>query len=263
MEEREDKQNISKYVRIISRTTYYFKSRDIQNICKTKCALFAADGGNSNICIFSNSLEHMNSIYGHEDGIRCLASLPNSSILASGSLDKNIKIWDLGNNTLRCTLTLHRGPVSALCYVNRWLLVSGSVDKSLVVWEYVTSLSKYKPIYLLTGHKSVIRGIIRINGEEIISGECGGELRIWNIIEGICTKRIFRIYDHSNILQMKLFREEDININSNTNTNINTNTKINIVVGVCSREQISVWGSDNNWKTPYNTFRSNRYSMNY
>ena len=147
-----------KYLRIASQIAYYFKGKRIQRICKTKCELFAAAGGDDHkISIFSNSLEHMGSLCGHKFPIKCLTSLPNSSLLASGSSDGTTKLWNLKTNSLICTLELSTlvleslelelseeqqlflvgtNSLCALCYVTPEVLVTGSENRSLLVWEH-------------------------------------------------------------------------------------------------------------------------------
>ena len=130
------------YLRIIAQTIYYFKSRYIQRIYKIKSQFFTAAGGTKRIDIFSNSLEYMGALCGHRDIIRCLSSLPNSSLLASGSRGQRIKVRDLRRNRIKCTLYPETKSVSILCYVNPEVLVGGLLDNSLVVLNYRTEEPK-------------------------------------------------------------------------------------------------------------------------
>ena len=60
---------------------------------------------------------------------------------------------------------------------------------------------------MLTGHKSLIQGIIRVNNREIVSGECGGDLMMWDIDQGLCIRHIPRLYGLGDYLtQMKHMR---------------------------------------------------------
>ena len=197
----------------------------------------------------------MYTLCGHEDAISCLSSLPNNSLLASSSLDNNIKLWDLSNKRIISTLSHKKGfSVIALCYVNREVVVSGLIDKSLVVWGCEIGLFIYKPLHVLTGHTSSIKGILRINGEEIISGEFTGNMRIWNIRYGICIKYILIKPDYyGNLIQIKLFGEGNSNIKTHTNTNIR--------ITACTRKEVSVWEADNFWGFPDKEFKTYGYSF--
>ena len=178
------------YLRIVPRMSYYLKSKNIAGIFKYKCLLFAAGGYNGEIELFSNSLEYMGSLCGHKEPILCLCAFPNK-ILASGSYDKNIKIWDTEKRRLISTLYGHTGWVCELCYVREGVIVSGSNDKSLIIWSKSTpESSTYSPRQRLKGHTSIIKGIVRMSNTEIMSGDNCGNLKIWDIDQGLCTKHI-------------------------------------------------------------------------
>ena len=67
---------------------------------------------------------------------------------------------------------------------------------------------------MLTGHRSEIKGIIRLNNREIVSGELNGDLRIWNIDQGLCIRHIPRV-------------------------------RADVVVSY--RDKVKLWGAANNW----------------
>ena len=160
------------YLRVVSRIGYYMKSKNISAIFKYKCPTFALAGlcgVEGIIYLFSNSLEEMGSFSGHKGIIWCLCAISNR-ILASGSSDNNIKIWDIEERAIIFTLSGHTSTVTSLCYVREGVFVSGSWDKSLIIWSELPRSNIYSQ-QVLKGHKSRIRGIIRINNSEIVSGE--------------------------------------------------------------------------------------------
>ena len=129
--------NKEKYDIITSRIVDYMKSKNIARILKAKCPLFAAGSGEwmgGRIDLFSNSLEHMGCFSGHKAWIQCLCPI-SKIILASGSGDSTIKIWNIEDRSIMSTLSGHKEPVSALCSVSEGVLVSGSRDKSLIIWS--------------------------------------------------------------------------------------------------------------------------------
>ena len=234
MEEGKIIENVRKeeYLKVVSRIDYYMKSKNISAIFKYKCPTFAVTGfcdAEERIYLFSNSLEEMGSFYGHKGSVWCLCSFSNR-ILASGSDDHSIKIWDIEERSILCTLFGHKDIVTNLCYVREGVFVSGSWNESLIIWSKLPGSNIYSQ-QVLTGHKSRIRGIIRINNAEIISGEFGGDLRIWNIDQGICTRHIPRMgYDN---LQMKQYMGE---------------------VAVSYDKKVIIWGAANNWEAPLKQF---------
>ena len=83
--------------------------------------------------------------------------------------------------------------------------MSGSVDKSLIIWEYNLEGNSTYPKFILQGHESYIRGILRLNSCEIISGDWEGNLKLWNIEEGICISQMrIPITDFDGLYQMKM-----------------------------------------------------------
>ena len=208
--------------------------------------------------MFTNYLRHTKILCGHNASIFCLATLQGyPEELASGSLDKTIKVWDIKRKVMVCTLSAHREAVSALCYMNKVVLVSGSKDKSLIVWQRVSD--GYIIRHILTDHQSGIKGIVKINEEEVISAEFRGHVRMWNITQGTCTKHInISPYIIDNIKKFQLD-----NLNRNIDTRVSIITYRNIwetsnegisVLGTsneCGSRKINLWGASNNWERPY------------
>ena len=226
MEEEKADVNKEEYERIISRIGYYIKSKNIARIFKEKCPIFAAGGDEEIINLFNNSLEHMGYFSGHKWWIRCLCPISNI-ILASGSDDKTIKIWNIEDRSIMSTLSGHKDGVSALCNVSEGVLVSGSEDKSLIIWSKSTPESSiYSLRQVFTGHKSEIKGIIRLNNREIVSGEWNGDLMMWNIDQGLCIRHITNVSGCNCLWQMKHIGGD---------------------VVVDYENEVKLWGAANNW----------------
>ena len=227
MEEEKGVVNKEKYERVTPRIGYYMKSKNIARIFKEKCPIFAAGGYEEIINLFSNSLEHMGCFSGHKEWIYCLCAISNK-ILASGSVDKNIKLWNVEDRSIMSTLSGHTDAVNVLCYVKEGVFVSGSLDISLIIWsKSKPESSTYSPRQTLTGHTSEIMGIIRLNNREIVSGDYYGDLMMWNIDQGLCIRQIPRLSRYSDPLnQMKHIGGD---------------------VVVSYRVKVKVWGAANNW----------------
>ena len=109
------------------------------------------------------------------------------------------------------TLSGHTERVSALCYVKEGVFVSGSWDKSLIIWsKSIPKSSTYSHRQTLTGDKSKIKGIIRLNNREIVSGEFAGDLMMWNIDQGLCIRQIPRVDGFDYLNEMKQHKRGDI-----------------------------------------------------
>ena len=106
-----------------------------------------------------------------------LAFSPDTQILASGSEDNTIKIWQPGTGNIIRTLEGHSGGVYSLAITSdNKILVSGSEDQTIKLWEIETG----EEICTLTGHTGIIYSIaISPDNQTIVSGSQDGTIKIW------------------------------------------------------------------------------------
>eukprot|EP00823_Brevimastigomonas_motovehiculus_P003672 TRINITY_DN227_c0_g1_i13.p1 TRINITY_DN227_c0_g1~~TRINITY_DN227_c0_g1_i13.p1 ORF type:complete len:432 (+),score=95.81 TRINITY_DN227_c0_g1_i13:35-1330(+) len=89
----------------------------------------------------TNEYKCLQTLRGHSNGILSLCILKKNGWLASGSYDKNVKLWDLSKGECVATLTGHTSEVYGLAQLPHQdnLFVSCSYDQTLKIWD-VTSL---------------------------------------------------------------------------------------------------------------------------
>ena len=76
---------------------------------------------------------------GHNDSVSSVAFNHNGTLLASGSYDNTIKLWNLETKTEIATLEGHHGWVNSVAfYHNETLLASGSGDNKIKLWNLET-----------------------------------------------------------------------------------------------------------------------------
>jgi WD40 repeat protein len=112
----------------------------------------------------------------HTDWISSLVSI-SSSGFATGSADRTIKLWDIGDKESFATLEGHKDRVSSLVFVskNNWLL-SGSNDKTIKIWNTLDN----KCLMTIVARFEILQLVLLPYGY-IASGCNNGDLEIWDL----------------------------------------------------------------------------------
>lgn len=115
---------------------------------------------------------------GHSDGIMCLQF--DDAILATGSYDSTIKIWNIETGEEIRTLVGHDSGIRALMFDER-KLISGSLDHTLKIWNWRTG----ECLSTLPGHTG---GVIclHFNDNLLASGSVDTTIKIWNFADKSC-----------------------------------------------------------------------------
>ena len=114
----------------------------------------------------------------HEDPVRSVVFSPNGKMLASASLDRTIKLWDIGAKRILATLTGHEGFVRSVAFSpDGKTLASASDDKTIKLWDTGTK----QPIATLTGHKSSVWLVaFSPDGKTLASASDDNTIKLWD-----------------------------------------------------------------------------------
>lgn len=109
---------------------------------------------------------------GHTNGVMCLQF--DDNILATGSYDSTIKIWNIETGECIRTLRGHTSGIRALQFDDT-KLISGSLDRTLRVWNWRTG----ECVANYGGHTE---GIIALHfeGNLLVSGSIDRTVKVWN-----------------------------------------------------------------------------------
>jgi WD40 repeat protein/uncharacterized caspase-like protein/energy-coupling factor transporter ATP-binding protein EcfA2 len=134
---------------------------------------FAAAGWDGKI--YFNEKGKLTNFQAHQDIINAITFNHDGQLLASGSADKTIKIWQ--ENKLIKTFTGHADRVTSLSFSpDNQILASGSADKTLKLWR----LADGKLLKTLTGHSDEVTSInFSPDGQTIVSGSFDQTVKIW------------------------------------------------------------------------------------
>jgi F-box/WD-40 domain protein MET30 len=127
-------------------------------------------------------------LVGHTNGVTCLQFRDN--ILATGSYDSTVKIWDIESGEVIRTLTGHTLGVRCLQFDDHQL-ASGSLDGTVKIWDWRTG-------QLIKNLRGPTKGVISVHfdGHYLCAGSMDTYLYVWNNI----TKRSTRFSGHTDFV---------------------------------------------------------------
>lgn len=117
---------------------------------------------------------------GHTGAVQSAGFNSSSQILASGSADTTIILWDTATYQPIRQLTGHTNRVLSVAFSpDDQLLASGSADTTIILWD----LANYQPLASpLTGHNDVVNSVAFSPTDPILaSGSNDGTVRLWDL----------------------------------------------------------------------------------
>jgi WD40 repeat protein len=91
-------------------------------------------------------------LVGHTDYVQDVALDSTGDVLASGSKDNTIKLWDTTTGLLLNTIEEHHTIMTVTFDPKGQILDSGSTDKTVKLWEVTTG----NLLHILEGHQDQI-----------------------------------------------------------------------------------------------------------
>jgi hypothetical protein len=115
----------------------------------------------------------------HAWPVESVAFSPDGRILASGSADKTVRLWDVSSRQLLATLTGHEESVDSVAFSpDGRLLASGSRDKTVRLWD----VSSRQLLATLTGHYNIVLSVaFSPDGRLLASASDDKTVRLWDV----------------------------------------------------------------------------------
>jgi WD40 repeat protein len=119
---------------------------------------------------------------GHKNEVDGIACSPDGKLIATGSKDDTLRIWDARTGELHRELKGHSGDVVRVAFSpDSTRIVSGSRDNTAHIWNAETG----EELRRLEGHKSDIWGVAwSPDGVHVATGSSERTVRIWNAETG-------------------------------------------------------------------------------
>ena len=149
-------------------------------------------------------------LVGHTDGVKAVAFSPNGHILATGSADRSVRLWnvsDPAHPSAVATLTGHTNVVDAVAFSpNGHTLATGSRDQTVRLWN-VTDPTH--PISLgppLTGHTDYVYSVaFSPDGHLLVTGSADQTVRLWNVSDPTHPSAVATLTGHTNVVDAVTF----------------------------------------------------------
>ncbi|MBD2506252.1 serine/threonine protein kinase [Nostoc muscorum FACHB-395] len=132
----------------------------------------------------------LSTLSGHAWAVLTVAFSPDGQILATGSDDNTIKLWEVNTGQLICTLVGHSWSVVAVAFTaDGEKLLSASCDKTVKLWRVSTA----EEIVTLSGHVDSVSAVAVSKVRQLIaSGSRDKTIKLWQLVEqrvGVARRR--------------------------------------------------------------------------
>ncbi|KAJ3337036.1 POC1 centriolar protein A, partial [Entophlyctis luteolus] len=122
----------------------------------------------------------VSSMFGHSDPVTSVAFNHDGSLIASGSRDKTVRVWNPLSGALVSELKGHSHHVNSVAFNHDGsLIATGCADETVRVWNPLSGAL----VSELKGHSHHVNSVA-FNGSLIASGSHDSTVRVWNPLSG-------------------------------------------------------------------------------
>ncbi len=121
------------------------------------------------------------SFTGHEQDIYSLDFARNGEIIASGSGDRTVRLWELRSNSQIANYQIEDGVTTVAISPDNKFVAAGSLDKSVRVWDIQTGQLVVR-LEGEHGHKDSVYSVaFAPSGNRLVSGSLDKTIKFWEL----------------------------------------------------------------------------------
>jgi WD40 repeat protein len=134
-----------------------------------------------------NGIERLHTLQAARSGLYALAFSPNGHLLAYGSFDDTVGLWDTQTKEEVAMFQGDDRSFSVAFSPDGRLLASASRNRSVRLWDVVERKEKAaSPVGVMEGHTASVRSVsFSPDGRQLASGSFDGTVRLWRVPDGV------------------------------------------------------------------------------